>query len=359
MLSGWDRMRYEGVARAGFYPTPTTQTDKIMQRIKLTGPTRLFDPCAGEGEALAQAAQYAPAGSVTYGIELDKARAQKARAVLDHAVACGYESARVEQEAFPLLWLNPPYDNVAGMGGDSSRTELRFLRHTSKFVTPNGVLVFIIPRYTLTKDMVGALEHRYTNLKAYRFDDSEYEVYKQVVVFGTRRERNLESAKNLTEEEHTARNELLMYGKDLNIPMPFLDEEDDRVWTVPAFEDVATEIEFRGHIRDEQELIQDLQGSDAFITAENLLNSALVETKLKRPLLPHRKTHLATLIASGVLNGSLGIGEDRHMVIGVSRKQVKREETVDEDGNVTVMDIESYVTLVRTIQPDGTIIDLQ
>ena len=352
-------MRYEGVAKAGFFPTPVTQTAKILNRLRFIGPTRLFDPCCGEGEALAQVQQYAPSGSRSYGIELDKERAKAAKNQLNEVVACGYENARVDAASMPLLWLNPPYDNQAGQGNDLSRKELIFLRGLSKCVVPDGVLVFIIPRYTLTKAMVDALEYRYTNLKAYRFDADEYKVFKQVVVFATRRGKNLEGAKHLTDAEIEARNELLMYGKNPDIPMPFLDDEDHFIWTVPAVKDIDTTIQFRGHVRDEEELLKDLSESDGFEVAENLLNSTLVETKLRRPLLPFRRTHLATLIASGALNGALGIGEDRHMVIGVSRKQVKREEITDDEGNTTVIDTESYITLIRTLQPDGTIVDLQ
>lgn len=350
-------MRYEGVAKAGFYPTPVTQTTKILRRLRFTGPTRLFDPCCGEGEALAQLQQCAPSGSRSYGIELDKERAREANDLLDVVVACGYENARVDAASMPLIWLNPPYDNQAARGTDSSRKELIFLRGLSKYVAPGGVLVFIIPRYTLSKDMVDALEHRYTDLAIYRFDDDEYQVFKQVVVFGTRRMKNLDSVKQLTDADRQARNELLMVGKDMDIPIPHLDEADGRVWTVPVA-DVNEPVLFRGHIRDESELIRDLQTSDAFLVAENMLNSALVETKLRRPLLPFRRTHLATLIASGALNGSIGVGPDRHMVIGVSRKKVTRE-TIMENGVESVIDTENYVTLVRTIQPDGTIIDLQ
>ncbi len=156
-------------------------------------------------------------------------------------------------------------------------------------------------------------------------------------------------AKELTDAERTTRNELLALGKDPELPMPYLDEPDDKIWTVPAV-NVEELVLFRGYIRDEAELVKDLAYSDAFQVAANLLNSALVETKLRRPLLPFRRTHLATLIASGALNGAIGIGEDRHMVNGVSRKKITRETVVDENGGETVVDTESYITIVREFE---------
>lgn len=192
--------------------------------------------------------------------------------------------------------------------------------------------------------MVDALEHRYTDLAVYRFDDKEYQVFKQVVVFGKRRER-LESAKQLTDAERLARNELLMAGKDVDLPLPYLDEEGGRTWTVST-SDMEEPVLFRGYIRDEAELAKDLQTPDAFQVAANMLNSALVETELRRPLLPFRRTHLATLIASGALNSSIGVGEDRHMVSGVSRKKVTRETVTNGEGAEVVIDTGTYVTVI-------------
>ncbi|WP_156040105.1 DUF6094 domain-containing protein [Alicyclobacillus macrosporangiidus] len=176
----------------GYYATPLSMVEKIRNRLVPSGPGRWFDPCCGEGDALAAVA---PSGAVTYGIELDGQRALKAKELLNHVVQCGYERARVEPASMQLRWLNPPYDSQFGLGGEMFRKELIFLRDLSKYFAPDGVLVFIIPRYTLGSEMVSALVHRYTDLAVYRFDAGEYEAFKQVVVFGRRRQRNVTSAK--------------------------------------------------------------------------------------------------------------------------------------------------------------------
>ncbi|MCL6445291.1 MAG: hypothetical protein K6T83_17845 [Alicyclobacillus sp.] len=349
-------MRYEGIAKMGYYPTPISMVDKIRNRLISSGPARWFDPCCGEGEALAAVA---PSGAVTYGIELDGHRALKAKEILNYVVQCGYERARVEPASMQLMWLNPPYDSQSGLGGQMFRKELIFLRDLSKYLAPDGVLVFIIPRYTLGSEMVSTLVHRYTDLTVYRFDDDEYEAFKQVVVFGRRREKNLRSGKEMSDADHRAKNELLAYGKHEDLPMPYLDEPDDRSWTVPAAENIDTQILFRGYILDDAELRLDLAQSDAFKVAANMLMPIDTGAKLRRPLLPFRRTHMATLIAAGALNGAVGVGENRHMVVGMTRKVVNREVVRNEDGSETIIDTESYVTAVRTIQPDGTILDLQ
>jgi hypothetical protein len=349
-------MRYEGISKMGYYPTPLSMVEKIRERLTPSGPARWFDPCCGEGEALAAVA---PSDAVTYGIELDEYRALKAKERLHHVVHCGYERARVEPASMQVLYLNPPYDSQSGLGTDLYRKELIFLRDLSKYVAPDGVLVFIIPRYVLTSEMVNALSLRYTDLAVYRFDDEEYAAFRQVVVFGRRRSKNLTRTKDMSEADRRGKNELLAYGKDENLPMPYLDESDGRCWTVPAAEDMSADTLFRGYILDERELRVDLQHSEAFQIATNMLMPSDTNAKLRRPLLPFRRTHMATLIAAGALNGAVGIGENRHMVVGLTRKVVNREVVKNDDGSETVIDTESYVTAVRTVQPDGTILDLQ
>ncbi|WP_258111906.1 DUF6094 domain-containing protein [Alicyclobacillus sp. SP_1] len=351
-------MRFEGIAKAGFYPTPASQVARMLHHLDFEGPARLFDPCAGEGLALGQLQASAAPGSVSYGIELDKARAGKAQACLDHVVACGYESARVTPASMQCLFLNPPYDQHHGQGGLASRSELVFLRDLSKCVVPNGILVFVVPRYVLGKDLVQALLNRYTDLSLYRFEDGAYDVFSQVVVFGRRREKLLQTNRDLTPTERQVANNMVAVHQDASLPIPILGSDDTR-WRVPAAPNIDEPILFRGALLDEAELLQDLATSDVFCIAENLLTVASDRTELKRPLLPFRRTHMATLIAAGALDGAMGIGETRHWVVGMTRKRVSRDITEDERGNEVVVDSEEYVTIVRTVEADGRILDLQ
>ncbi|MFD1676089.1 DUF6094 domain-containing protein [Alicyclobacillus fodiniaquatilis] len=348
-------MRLEGVAKGGYYPTPTTMVRKILARLSFSGQTRLIDPCCGEGDALALVASAAPQGSEAYGIELDGHRAEEAGQKLTKVVQCAYEVARVEPQSMQIMFLNPPYDSNSGQEGEANRKELIFLRDLSKVMAADGILVFVIPRYTLKQSMVQALFNRYSDLAVYRFDDEEYSVYKQVVVFGRRRAG---SVKRFNDEEKKLAKQFLTYGLDLEAPMPYLDDEDDdRVWSVPFLEEMKP-IKFRGYLLDKEEMIKDLATSDAFKIATNMLNSTVAITNLSRPPLPFRRTHMATLIAAGALNGSVGVGDNRHMVVGITRKVTETETTTADNGDVIVIESEKYVTAVRTIEQDGTILDL-
>lgn len=365
-------MRYAGQAKMGYYPTPVTQTEKILRKLAFTGPCRLYDPCCGEGVALVQVGQAAPPGSRTYGVELDGARAEEAKQRLDEVRACSYSYARVERNTMQLLWLNPPYDSDSGAAAGSDRVELRFLRDLTKqgMLQAGGVLVYIIPRTILTETLVNTLCIRFTDLGCYRFDDDEYGAFSQVVLFGVRR---TESISRLTADEACIQRLLLRWGVHETgqplatetdpdaapvMALPTLDEEDDRIWTVPHT-DTDAPILFRGYVLSEEELRLDADRSGIFDVATRWLQTALEPTVLARPPLPFRRMHMATLIAAGALDGAIGRGEGRHLLTGAAKKVMSVTETVNpETGKVTIISTESYTTTATVVVEDGTILDL-
>jgi tRNA G46 methylase TrmB len=113
-------MRLEGQSKMGYYPTPDLQVKLI--KTWLSGKnTRLLDPCAGRGEALAEIAWALP-GSQTYGIELSDTRAAEAANVLDHVLNTGFEYAVLTGSTFSAVLLNPPYDGETETGSGTRVT---------------------------------------------------------------------------------------------------------------------------------------------------------------------------------------------------------------------------------------------
>ena len=135
-------MRLVGQVKMGYYPTPLTVVERVKTFIKATGKACFLDPCCGEGLALERLAL--SFGAKTYGIEIDKARAKKAKELLGNVLKCGYEQAFVSNSAFSLLFLNPPYDWEAG-DESNERKEKVFLKNTVKYLQPLGLLVGGVP----------------------------------------------------------------------------------------------------------------------------------------------------------------------------------------------------------------------
>ena len=81
------------------------------------GIVRLFDPCAGEGQALAYLAESLTtnAASVeTYGVEIEAGRANTAGERLDHVLQGDFRRTAVSHRSMSLALLNPPYSNTGG-----------------------------------------------------------------------------------------------------------------------------------------------------------------------------------------------------------------------------------------------------
>lgn len=281
----------------GYYPTPTS----VVYRIKsfLSFPDKnvnVLDPCCGEGAALQNLVE--DMNATTYGIELDQYRAEQAKGVLDRVLHCGYEDVRISNNAYGCLFLNPPYDwqrSYSREENRNERTEKAFLRGTVKYLTPEGILVYIVPQPRVTEDVAKILSYRFDGLNGYRFPDEEYERFKQVVLFGRKKQKNClddDSLGMLGAIPHTSLPEL-----------PYLQEP---LYTLPASPEVKL---FRSTLIDEAELEKELKSSALW---EKLNRDGKNSNDgVGRPPLPLHTGHLGLLLASGCLDGMVGEGEER------------------------------------------------
>ncbi|MBC8507217.1 MAG: hypothetical protein H8D34_20325 [Chloroflexi bacterium] len=81
------------------------------------GIIRLFDPCAGDGAALAALAEKLVekgAEVETYGVEIEEGRAKTAESRLQQVIHGDYRRTMVSHRSISLALLNPPYDNTGG-----------------------------------------------------------------------------------------------------------------------------------------------------------------------------------------------------------------------------------------------------
>ena len=182
-------MRLEGQSKLGYYPTPTASLSAILTWLKTSdeiGLRRYLDPCCGKGEALAAlAAAHGPAE--TFGIELSDVRARDAEHMLNHVLNTAYEYAVLADDTFSLCLLNPPYDGEGTTGG-GKRLEETFLLDTTSRLAPNGVLIYIIPHPRINEKIARHLAGWYSDLRCFKLAGDDYDVFKQVVIFGVRRQ---------------------------------------------------------------------------------------------------------------------------------------------------------------------------
>ena len=113
--------------KMGYYPTDPAHVGYLARGIGFPKEVtvNLFDPCCGCGLALYTLAD--GNGCTTYGVELDRHRAEEALTRLDRVGFGSYFRSSISRESFHLMLLNPPYLSVMTKGGNNARSEKRFL----------------------------------------------------------------------------------------------------------------------------------------------------------------------------------------------------------------------------------------
>ncbi len=340
----------------GYYPTPEKVTKQILER--LCAPAegkrlRLLDPCVGEGIALSQVAEQMKHeffGKVeSYGIEPDDARAEAAKTRLDYVIKGGYETVHATNNVFSLLWYNPPYDDTTGEDGKGERTEYVFLKNQTRWLSPGGVLVCIVPQTSL-KCMANLLVRRFFDIRIERFDDDEYEAYKQVVLLARKK-----PVPELREVDADIKDWIIQVSCGDKDCIASLSKENDYIYELPPSRN--SDIIFIGTQLDEVEMAKALPESPVWGQVKLLTDKRKAAT-LKNPPLPLRRAHYATVIASGALNGAVGKGPGRHLLVGFSRKVSDTEVDFDEEGRERSVTTERFEGVTRIFTPSGCIKDL-
>ena len=331
-------MRLEARVKMGYYPTPISVVESIKSFICFAEDNTLFDPCCGEGNALAELAENTSAK--TYGIEIDHHRAEEAKTKLHQVLKCGYEQTRISNSGFSCLFLNPPYDWETEDEG-SERKEKLFLKETMKYLKPKGLLVYIIPQSRLDKNTAKILAYRFENFRVYRFHGKEYEAFKQIVLFAVKKKENSVDEEALSKLTQVPVKEL----KDLPV-------KDEPVYKLPSSKEALL---FKSTVIDEKELVKEVAQSPLWEKFKEL--ARVEEQKLERPPLPLHTGHLGLLLANGCLDGIVGEGQDRHIVKGKVEKIVNKYTELKGEV-VEERELETYKVSIKILKQDGEITNL-
>lgn len=344
-------MREIGRIQQGFFATPPRVVRAIAKTLKPSDQyvTCAIDPGSGEGEALdLLRAEMGGRDVRLYGVESDQGRARTAR---ERFVKTGGDClwASIEDTGltgeFPLLWFNPPYDRTRNVG----RLELLLFNKVKEWTRRGGVLIFIVPDYVLADAKTGlalAVERDYEVSGVYRFPEPDYELFKQVVLIGKRRER----AKS--------KGSIAMPDWALKAAAwPALSDE----WTAPKIEiPPSLNIPKLRRICLSPEVTLDAVSRSPI--RASLLREAMADAlKVEPPLLPLREGHLALALAGGLCDGVIEQDGVRFLMKGTLEAKIlntKNTERFDAMGHKTA-DVEhwrtNYVMQVRCLRENGEI----
>jgi hypothetical protein len=330
--------------KLGYYPTESEHIQHIVQGIGFPEgvTTNLLDPCCGCGLALRALAQ--GNNCYTYGIELDRHRAEEAQGRL-HRVGFGsYFHSRVSHEAFHAMLLNPPYLWTLTEGGNNTRSEKRFLVDSLYHLMYDGLLIYIIPYYRLTADICRVLCDNFEDVTVWRFIGAEFKRFKQVAIMGVRCKRRdgSDMAKELASR---------VLEPDM---LPELSELPDNRYPLPA---TAKKVElFKGAEFNVAELAEQLKRSTSF---SRLFEKNKLDSDTKQPLLPLNVGQVGLIGGSGLINGLVEC-DTPHIIKGRVAKEnrIRKEDNYNNRGDITsttIYETRSNKMIFNLLTPQGFI----
>ena len=323
--------RFQSQAKMQYYPTPPAIAEAIARSLIRSAPglIRAIDPACGEGTALRLAT--GPLGDPVerYGIELNQERAEVACGVLTRILRADIRSTRVANDAFGLLFLNPPYDfDIPALDEAAQRLELYFLQAAVRYLAVGGVLVYLIPDRRLTSKIANLLAYHFERIQVFRFPGEAYSPYQQIVLFAVRKATPFRDDEVLRT--------LRSIGARTITP-PDLPEHVEPAYSVPTSRRVANLL-FQSLSVDPQDLVQEMEKHGLTEVIFRRLHPEAAAYRM-RPIMPLRRGHLALVLASGHLNNELvedPMTGDRLLVKGRTEKDTVRQEDQEADGGKTI-----------------------
>ena len=334
--------RLMGNVKMGYYPTDIDHMKHIVRGIEFPDGviSNLLDPCCGCGLALRVLAD--GNGCYTYGVELDRHRAEEALTRL-HRVGFGsFHHSRIANEAFHALLLNPPYLWTMTEGGNNTRSEKRFLVDSISHLMYGGLMIYVIPYYRLTADICRILCDNFADLSIWKFTGAEFKRFKQVAIFGTRQRRQDGSALV------PALSALVLDPDQL----PELSELPQGRYQLPA---TVKKVElFKGAEFNVAELAEQLKRSTSF---SKLFEKNKLDATNKRPLLPLNIGQVGLIGGSGLINGLVEC-DTPHIIKGriVKENTSRGEENTNDRGDTvstTIYETRSNKMIFNLLTPQG------
>ena len=250
----------------------------------------------------------------------------------------------LRNQAFSLLYLNPPYDWSVRNDevSASERHEKIFLKDTIKYLMPGGVLVYLIPQARLDKTIAKILAYRFDDVRVFRFPDKEYRAFKQVVVFGV-----LKKKPELDDR-------LIQYLTDVGQSKAIIHSIENAncdyaVLPSPAIKNFL----FRTIRIDPIELEIEIKKFGLNAKINQMVWPMSLSEKIK-PIMPLRHGHLAQLLACGMMNGVVfdKDGANPLVVKGITRKEVETR-TEHDDGKEKIIETDRIVITINALNQKG------
>lgn len=340
--------------KAGFVATPSRQGEYLRSLLHFEGEAAALDQTCGEGlilKQLTEAREERDFPIRTYGVELDKRRAELAKDAIETVVQAPIESMIISNEIFSFVFLNPPYDHsMLGTGDNKTeRKEYTELIRGTRYLAPGGIMMYVIPSYRFADKKISRfLASHYEEIGITRFTDEDYADYRQCIFIGKKKKADYKELNEgfFTFLEKMDREEFV--EKEVT-PLDIMHKA--KKWNVPVgVSEIPT---FYSRMQNKSEFISAIRNNKGF-------EAFVKRTKPKQleiggePLINIAQGQMALLLASGAVNGVISEGDSLHAVQGMEivSKVITQEKT--EHSTITKRRTKRDVS-IKIITPNGTV----
>lgn len=338
----------QNYAKNGYFPTDSETTQRILNAIvpSESGTMRILDPCCGEGVILAETQHHLGDQSVSYGIEYNEERAWQAKQIMNHCIHGDIHDCVINARSYSLLVLNPPYGDTVkdktDINAKRDRLEKLFYRRTHGLLQYGGIMVLIVPYYSLDKEYSTWIARHFTRVKAFMAPETRF---KQLVLFGVKR--------RVSDTDIVVRDRLIGIGNgDISADeLPALWDEEP--YMVPA-SNLQDEFKFHS-VRVDPRQLEDVLDHHPSLWNQMGMVFRYTEKSHRPPLRKLSEWHLALALAAGQIFGVVKSRDGRTYVIKgdtFKAKSVKEEvETNSKDEVIGVKRIHTdrFVPTIRAI----------
>lgn len=145
--------RPQSQAKMGTFPLDSWRAEQLIKIIKNTGASqgKILDPFCDTGEIVKQLGE--AWNMQAYGVEIKEEAAREAQTNLGVANALfadSYTGVRMSNNAFDILYLNPPYD-IDYSEVESHRAEYKGLRDHWKYLRFGGMVIWVAYKHHISK----------------------------------------------------------------------------------------------------------------------------------------------------------------------------------------------------------------
>lgn len=315
----------------------------IMNAINMNREFNVFSTRARCGDTMSNIKDLSSNKAHTYALEADEELLPVLKTKCDRTIKGVLTGSRISNDVFDIMYLVPKISweySFTELGGLSEKIEKTMLRNHIKHLRTNGIFIYCIPYFRLTKDIVFLASKLLDNVEVIRRHDSPL---KQIIIIGT---------KKITKEP---KEDVYKYLNDLKYEN--IDYVLNKKYNLAAGGIKQPEF-FRGSALDQDE-IQNLINNSGLM--ESFFKKQEVDNNKQsaRPLMPFNMGQIGLVLTSGCLDGTVEEYEGQYHTIKGMVTKIRHNTTSNDTSNEEVnIETISNKVQINIVTPDGQFIEL-